>query len=143
MGSRGVTLPNNQFPPDFPNAQVWKREATKAPIKRDQKKSRIFRSVYVTKFGSSTKDEGNSDNEEKQKDCGVFVAGYAEILKEGLEVHSCGFDAESQCARYASLLCHYEVRKANEAYTSDNDDPPRPKNSYLQSIDESSIVTLE
>ncbi|KAF3671470.1 putative hyoscyamine 6-dioxygenase-like [Capsicum annuum] len=76
-------------------------------------------------------------------DCGVFVAGYAEILKEGLEVHSCGFDAESQCARYASLLCHYEVRKANEAYTSDNDDPPRPKNIYLQSIYESSIVTLE
>ncbi|PHT55172.1 hypothetical protein CQW23_03658 [Capsicum baccatum] len=37
-------------------------------------------------------------------DCGVFVCAYAEILSEGLQVHSCGFDSACQRARYASLL---------------------------------------
>ncbi|PHU22259.1 hypothetical protein BC332_07366 [Capsicum chinense] len=35
------------------------------------------------------------------------------------------------------------VTKAKKDYTSDNDDPPRPKNTFLQSPDESAIVTLE
>ncbi|PHU19662.1 hypothetical protein BC332_10813 [Capsicum chinense] len=34
------------------------------------------------------------------------------------------------------------VKKANEGYTSDNDDPPRPRNSVLEKIDASAIVTL-
>ena len=48
-----------------------------------------------------------------------------------------------QYARYASLLWHYGVEKANEGYTSDNGAPPRLRNSVLQEIDESAIVTLE
>ncbi|PHU00161.1 hypothetical protein BC332_29948 [Capsicum chinense] len=35
------------------------------------------------------------------------------------------------------------VTKAEKGYTSDNDDPPRPRNSYSQSTGESAIVTLE
>ncbi|KAF3653928.1 hypothetical protein FXO38_15410 [Capsicum annuum] len=77
------------------------------------------------------------------RDCGVFVAAYADILSEAQQVHSCGFDVGSQSARYDSLLWHYKVTKEKEGYTSDNDDPPRPRNSYLQSTDESAIVTLE
>ncbi|KAF3636054.1 putative glycerol-3-phosphate 2-O-acyltransferase 6-like [Capsicum annuum] len=76
-------------------------------------------------------------------DCGVFVAAYAEILNEGLQVNSYGFDAESQRARYTSLLWHYGVTKANEGTISDNDYPPRPRNSYPYSTDESAIITLE
>ncbi|PHT84595.1 hypothetical protein T459_13038 [Capsicum annuum] len=76
-------------------------------------------------------------------DCGVFVCAYAEILSEGLQVHSYGFDAASQRARYASLLWHYEVEKKNEGYTSDNGDPPRQRKSVLEEIDASAIVTLE
>ncbi|PHT69820.1 hypothetical protein T459_24924 [Capsicum annuum] len=76
-------------------------------------------------------------------DCMVFVAAYAEILSEGQQVHSCDFNTVSQRARYASLLWHYGVTKAEKGYTSDNNDPPRPKNSYLQSPNESAIVTLE
>ncbi|KAM3377559.1 hypothetical protein P3S68_009972 [Capsicum galapagoense] len=76
-------------------------------------------------------------------DCGVFVCAYAEILSEGLQVHSCGFDAASQRARYASLLWHYGVEKINEGYTSDNGDPPRPKKSVIEEIEASAIVTLE
>ncbi|PHU23042.1 hypothetical protein BC332_08149 [Capsicum chinense] len=76
-------------------------------------------------------------------DYGVFVCAYAEILSEGLQVHSCGFDAASQRARYASLPWHYGVKKANEGYTSDNDDPPRPRKSVIEEIYASAIVTLE
>ncbi|KAM3326310.1 hypothetical protein P3S67_001436 [Capsicum chacoense] len=68
---------------------------------------------------------------------------YVEILNEGKQVHSCGFDAGSQRARYASLLWHYGVKKTNKGYTSDNGDPPRPRNSVLEEIDASAIVTLE
>ncbi|KAM3217081.1 serine/threonine-protein kinase-like protein CCR4 [Capsicum annuum] len=81
--------------------------------------------------------------EEIKKDCDVFVDAYIEILSEVLDVHSCDFDTESQRARYTSLLWRYEVTKAKEAYTSDNDDPSHPRNSWLQSVDESAIVTFE
>ncbi|PHU08959.1 hypothetical protein BC332_20819 [Capsicum chinense] len=47
-------------------------------------------------------------------DCGIFVCAYAQILSEGVQVHSCGFDSACQRARYASLLWHYGVEKANE-----------------------------
>ncbi|PHU20060.1 hypothetical protein BC332_11211 [Capsicum chinense] len=76
-------------------------------------------------------------------DYGVFVAAYTEILSEGQQVHSCEFEAASQRARYALLLWHYGVTKAKKDYMSDNDDPPRSKNTFLQSPDESAIVTLE
>ncbi|KAM3393799.1 hypothetical protein P3S68_002800 [Capsicum galapagoense] len=76
-------------------------------------------------------------------DCGVFVCAYVEILSEGLQVHSCGFDSACQSAHYASLLWHYGVEKANEGYTSDNEDPPRPRKSVIEEIEANAIVTLE
>ncbi|KAM3339799.1 hypothetical protein P3S68_029668 [Capsicum galapagoense] len=76
-------------------------------------------------------------------DCGVFVCAYAEILSEGLQVHSCGFDSACQRARYASLLWHYRVEKTNEGYTSDNGDPPRSRKSVIEEIEANAIVTLE
>ncbi|PHT57355.1 hypothetical protein CQW23_05841 [Capsicum baccatum] len=76
-------------------------------------------------------------------DYGVFVCAYAKILSEGMQVHSRGFDASSQHVRYASLLWHYGVEKANEGYTSDNGDPSRPRKSVIEEIDTSAIVTLE
>ncbi|PHT49526.1 hypothetical protein CQW23_09273 [Capsicum baccatum] len=76
-------------------------------------------------------------------DCGVFVCAYAEILSEGLQVHLCGFDSACQRALYASLLWHYGVEKANEGYTSDNGDPPRPRKSVIEEIESNAIVTLE
>ncbi|PHT38091.1 hypothetical protein CQW23_21664 [Capsicum baccatum] len=99
---------------------VRDHEATKAPVKRERKKSRILKLPYITKYGSISKNEGNSDNEEKKK------YAFDEILSEGKQVHSCGFDAESQRGRYASLLWHYRVTKAKEGYTNDNGDPPQP-----------------
>ncbi|PHT58275.1 hypothetical protein CQW23_00638 [Capsicum baccatum] len=80
---------------------------------------------------------------QQASDSFAFVCAYEEILSEGLQVHSCGFDAASQYARYAFLLSHYGVEKANEGYTSDNGDPPRPRKSVIEEIDASAIVTLE
>ncbi|KAM3381929.1 hypothetical protein P3S68_007502 [Capsicum galapagoense] len=62
-------LLDSQIPPDFPDAQVRKLEATKAkePAKRKIKKSRILRSPYITKYGSGSKDVGDSDKEDKLK----------------------------------------------------------------------------
>ncbi|PHT67973.1 hypothetical protein T459_27460 [Capsicum annuum] len=76
-------------------------------------------------------------------DCGVFVCAYAEILSEGLQVHSYVFDAASQHERYAYLLWHYGVEKTNEGYTSDNGDLPRPRKNVIEEIDANAIVTLE
>ncbi|PHU02575.1 hypothetical protein BC332_27826 [Capsicum chinense] len=66
-----------------------------------------------------------------------------EILSEGQQVYSCEFEAASQRARYALLLWHYEVTKTKKSYTSDNDDAPRSRNTFLRPPDESAIVTLE
>ncbi|PHT47798.1 hypothetical protein CQW23_12006 [Capsicum baccatum] len=76
-------------------------------------------------------------------DYGVVVCAYAEILSEGLQVHSCGFDSVCQRACYASLLWHYRVEKTNEGYTSDNGDLPRPRKSVIEEIEANAIVTLE
>ncbi|PHT41148.1 hypothetical protein CQW23_20002 [Capsicum baccatum] len=248
--------PDSHIPPDFSDAQVRELQASKskAPAKREKKKSRVLRSPYISKYGSGSKDAVDIDKEEKLKketdnhyrvnasglgyrqldfvvvypqsknwfylmferktcwndderlirvydslsskrkkeppieiqklavmlltylsdndfyyktertdwlsleaykgkitqqtglvneipfdvdyvqnipqqafdslDCGVFVCAYAEILSEGLQGHSCGFDSACQRACYASLLWHYGVKEANEGYTSDNGDQP-------------------
>ncbi|PHT93782.1 hypothetical protein T459_01664 [Capsicum annuum] len=82
-------------------------------------------------------DAQDADDYDKEKKLKYVFDG------EGLQVHSCGFDAASQRVRYASLLWHYGVEKANEGYTSDNDNPPRPRKSVIEEIDASAIVTLE
>ncbi|PHT74415.1 hypothetical protein T459_21692 [Capsicum annuum] len=129
-------LPDCQIPPDFPDAQVRELEVSKAKTlaKKERKKSRILRSLYISKYGCGSKYVGDFDKEEKLKyaidrDCGIFVCAYAEILSEGLQVHSCRFDVASQRARNASLQWHYGVEKTNEGYMSDNGDPPRPRKS--------------
>ncbi|KAF3683254.1 putative protein EIN4-like [Capsicum annuum] len=110
-------------------------------------------SLLLDRFGSSNGSLRNwifhnQKNQEQNQlvtnlDWGIFVPAYAEILSEGQQVHSCDFDAGIQCAHYASLLWHYGVTKTKDGYKSDNEDPPRPRNSYLQTIDESALVTLE
>ncbi|PHT89531.1 hypothetical protein T459_04644 [Capsicum annuum] len=72
-----------------------------------------------------------------------ILCAYAEILSEGLKVHSCAFDSACQLVCYVSLLWHYGVEKANEGYTSDNGYPPRPRKSVIKKIEANAIVTLE
>ncbi|PHT97361.1 hypothetical protein BC332_33723 [Capsicum chinense] len=61
------------------------------------------------------------------RDCGVFVAIYAEYLSERLDIPSSKIDAHYHRLRYASLLCKYGSVKADNGYFSENDDPPRPR----------------
>lgn len=61
------TLLDSQFLPDFPDYQIRECDSMKEWVKRDWKKPKIFRSLYLMKFGLISKGEGSSDNEEKQK----------------------------------------------------------------------------
>ncbi|KAM3285007.1 hypothetical protein P3S67_023806 [Capsicum chacoense] len=77
------------------------------------------------------------------KDCGVFVAGYAEYLSEEMNVSSDGFEAEYHRIRYATLLRKYGIQKAKKGYVSENDDPPRSKSRIIQIPDDKAIVCIE
>ncbi|PHU18071.1 hypothetical protein BC332_13766 [Capsicum chinense] len=59
-------LSDSQIPLDFLDAHVQELEATKAkaPAKKERKKFRIFRSPYIIKYDSGSKDAGDSDKDE-------------------------------------------------------------------------------
>ncbi|PHT82023.1 hypothetical protein T459_15038 [Capsicum annuum] len=75
-------------------------------------------------------------------DCGVFVAGYAEYISEGMSVPSVDFKAAYHRMQYASLLRNYDLRKAKNDYVSENEDPPRPKPTKHSIPDEMIIVRI-
>ncbi|PHU24508.1 hypothetical protein BC332_09615 [Capsicum chinense] len=65
--------------------------------------------------------------------CGLFVAAYAEFLSDRHQISSSEFDWKKHRTRYASLLWDYGVNKACTGYVSDNQDPPRPKRTFIRS----------
>ncbi|KAM3253017.1 hypothetical protein P3L10_007087 [Capsicum annuum] len=75
-------------------------------------------------------------------DCGVFVAGYAEYISEGMSVPTVDFEATYHRMRYASLLKNYGIRKAKKDYVSENEDPPRPRRTKHSIPDEIAIVRI-
>ncbi|PHU04627.1 hypothetical protein BC332_25449 [Capsicum chinense] len=76
------------------------------------------------------------------KDCGVFGAGYAEYISEGMSVPSVDFEAAYHHMLYASLLRNYDLRKANKGYVSENEDPPRPRSTKHLIPNEMAIVRI-
>ncbi|PHT33980.1 hypothetical protein CQW23_25780 [Capsicum baccatum] len=144
MTERHWDLSDNQIPPDFPDAQDV------VDINKDEKLKYAFDGYNINQ---DLPNELMIDYSQwivvgllkthSAKDCGIFVCAYAEILSEGLQVHLCEFDSACHRARYASLLWHYGMEKANEGYTSDNGDPPRPRKSVIEEIEANAIVTLE
>ncbi|PHU14507.1 hypothetical protein BC332_15712 [Capsicum chinense] len=54
----------------------------------------------------------------------------AEYLSEELDIPSSSIDAQYHRLRYASLLCKYGSKKAENGYFSENDDPPKPKSRF-------------
>ncbi|PHT86737.1 hypothetical protein T459_08843 [Capsicum annuum] len=68
-------------------------------------------------------------------DCGLFVVAYAEFLSDGHQIPSSKFDLKKYRTRYASLLWDYGMNKACTRYVRDNQDPPRPKRTFLRSED--------
>ncbi|KAF3628218.1 hypothetical protein FXO38_28348 [Capsicum annuum] len=77
------------------------------------------------------------------EDCGVFVAGYAEYLSEGINVPSDGFEAEYHRMCYTTLLRKYGIQKTQKGYVSENDDPPRPTSRNIRISGENEIVSIE
>lgn len=76
-------------------------------------------------------------------DCGVFVVGYAEYLREEIVVPSVDFEADYHSMRYASLLQNYGLQKVKKCYVSDNDDPARPRTKFISIPDETGIISIE
>ncbi|KAF3674452.1 Calcium-transporting ATPase 9, plasma membrane-type [Capsicum annuum] len=122
---------------DLKALEVRELEATKtkAPAKRERKKFRILRSPYI-----ASKDAGNSDKEEKLKY--AFDAYKGKLAQHTGLVNEIPFDID-YVQNIPQQASDSLVEKANEGYTSDNGDPPQPRNSVLQEINESAIVTLE
>ncbi|PHT42996.1 hypothetical protein CQW23_17021 [Capsicum baccatum] len=68
-------------------------------------------------------------------DCSLFLAIYAEFLSDRHQIPSSEFDPKKHRTRYASLLWDYGVNKACTGYISDNQNPPRPKRTFIPSED--------
>ncbi|PHT55679.1 hypothetical protein CQW23_04165 [Capsicum baccatum] len=68
-------------------------------------------------------------------DCGLFVSTYAEFLSDRHQISSLKFDPKKHRTRYASLLQDYGVNKTCTGYVSENQDPPRPKHTFIRSED--------
>ncbi|KAF3624053.1 hypothetical protein FXO37_31559 [Capsicum annuum] len=67
--------------------------------------------------------------------CGLFVAAFAEYLSDCYQIPSSEFDSKKHHTRYAYLLWDYGVNNTCTGYVSDNQDPPRPKQTFIRSED--------
>ncbi|PHT86095.1 hypothetical protein T459_08201 [Capsicum annuum] len=166
MTERHWDLPNSQIPPDFPDAQVRKLQASKekAPAKRERKKSSVLRKEMDSHYRVNASGLGfrqlnfviaypQSKNlfylMSERKTCWnneglwrICVCLYRNIKRRTTSSFM-WVDSACQRACYASLLWHYGVEKTNEGYTSDNGDLPRPKKNVIEEIEANAIVTLE
>ncbi|PHT42868.1 hypothetical protein CQW23_16893 [Capsicum baccatum] len=86
-------------------------------------------STYLTIFDFFEKEDRTD------WDCGLFVAAYAEFLSDQHQIPSSEFDSKKQGTRYTSLLWDYGVNKACTGYVSDNQDPSKPKRTFIRSED--------
>ncbi|KAF3634557.1 hypothetical protein FXO38_25064 [Capsicum annuum] len=76
------------------------------------------------------------------RNCGLFVAAYAEYLSDGLQVPNDGLNARLLRQRYVALLLKYREVKAQKSYASDIKDPRRPKLNFV-APDEEQLVYIE
>ncbi|KAF3652804.1 putative glycerol-3-phosphate 2-O-acyltransferase 6-like [Capsicum annuum] len=81
-------------------------------------------------------------NQHHQRDCGPFVAAYAEYLSDVLQVPNNGLDAGLLRKRYAALLWKYGEAKAQKPYATDVKDPRRPKPNSI-ALDEEQLVHID
>uniref|UniRef100_M1DE70 Ulp1 protease family, C-terminal catalytic domain containing protein n=1 Tax=Solanum tuberosum TaxID=4113 RepID=M1DE70_SOLTU len=61
------------------------------------------------------------------KDCGLYVATFAEFLSDQHKIPPDGFLPEYLRNRYGALLWSYGSEKGKGGYVSENDDPLKPK----------------
>ncbi|PHT70688.1 hypothetical protein T459_25792 [Capsicum annuum] len=77
-----------------------------------------------------------------QKDCGPFVAAYAEYLSNGLQVPNDGLDVKLLLKRYAALLWKYGEAKAQKSYATDVKDPRRSKPNFIAPDEEQLSILI-
>ncbi|PHT48474.1 hypothetical protein CQW23_12682 [Capsicum baccatum] len=109
---------------NYYNSDVSKDLATQDVSSRTDEVADMEKSLISTIKGLSTCAEC--------RDCGVFVAVYAEYLSEELGISFLGIDAQYHRLRYAYLLCKYGSEKVDNRYFSENEDPPRPRSKFAQ-----------
>ncbi|KAH0706252.1 hypothetical protein KY285_010758 [Solanum tuberosum] len=66
-------------------------------------------------------------------DCGLYSAAYAEYLTDGQSIPLANFDANLHRSRYGALLWNYGNQKASSGSVSDNEDPHKPRNTFVDS----------
>ncbi|PHT52433.1 hypothetical protein CQW23_06895 [Capsicum baccatum] len=76
------------------------------------------------------------------RDCGPFIAAYAEYLSDELQVPNDGIDAGLLHKIYVALLWKYGKAKAQKSYASDLKDPLRPKSNFI-APDEEQLVHID
>ncbi|PHT33219.1 hypothetical protein CQW23_29556 [Capsicum baccatum] len=76
------------------------------------------------------------------RDCGPFVAAYAEYLSDRLQVLNDGLDAGLLRKRYAALLWKYREAKAQKPYTTDVKDLRRSKPNSI-ALDEEQLFHID
>ncbi|KAF3652245.1 hypothetical protein FXO38_16206 [Capsicum annuum] len=76
------------------------------------------------------------------RDCGFFVAAYAEYLSDGLQVLNDELDVGLLHKRYTLLLWKYGEAKAQKPYATDVKDPRRPKPNSI-ALDEEQLVHID
>ncbi|PHT50680.1 hypothetical protein CQW23_10427 [Capsicum baccatum] len=76
------------------------------------------------------------------RDCGPFVAAYAEYLSDGLQVLNDGLDARLLRKIYAALLWIYGEAKAQKPYATNIKDPRRPKPNSI-ALNEEQLVHID
>ncbi|KAF3684466.1 hypothetical protein FXO38_00253 [Capsicum annuum] len=135
MIKRHWDLSNSQIPPDFPDAQVRELQASKAntPAKQERKKSMILRSLYISKYGSSSKDSVDFNKEEKLKHAfdrytinqdlpNKLMIDYSQLIVVGLlKIHSAKKKSKIQLGdnyRYTTTSCFFKsyVEKTHTRY---------------------------
>ncbi|KAH0762611.1 hypothetical protein KY290_018684 [Solanum tuberosum] len=71
----------------------------------------------------------------KDRDCVLYSAAYAEYLTDGQPIPLANFEANLHHSRYGALLWNYGNQKASFDSDSDNEDPPKPRNTFVDSDD--------
>ncbi|KAG5611111.1 hypothetical protein H5410_022392 [Solanum commersonii] len=90
----------------------------------------------------SFKVEFSQDIIQQNKDCGLYVATFAEFLSDQLVISPDGFCSNYLRNRYATLLWRYDNDKAEGGYVSENDDPQKPKGQFT-SPPEKDLIHIE
>uniref|UniRef100_M1A2L9 Ulp1 protease family, C-terminal catalytic domain containing protein n=1 Tax=Solanum tuberosum TaxID=4113 RepID=M1A2L9_SOLTU len=120
--------------------------SSKAKIGKTPKKKggrKVSSSISRSNLSKSVKYKIKQIPTHSLRDCGLFVATFAEFLTDEIPIQSNAFRSDYHRTRYATLLWKYGSQKIEAGYVShDNDDPSKPRR-YFTPPDHDALVNLE